>query len=89
MKKIAIAILMTALMLVSIVTPLISTAQAADPSSWYKTVPGQLATDTYTLYPYSASSLNIGFSQFGEMINTMDNVGLEYGSVDPFAPAAG
>jgi hypothetical protein len=89
MKKIAIAILMTALMLVSIVTPLISTAQAADPSSWYKTVPGQLATDTYTLYPYSAKSLNIGFSQFGEMINTMDNVGLEYGSVDPFAPAAG
>ena len=62
----------------------------ADASSWYMTVSGVLDTDKYTLYPYGAKSLKIGFSKFGEMINSIENVGLEYGGArDPFAPPAG
>ncbi|MGQ9469175.1 MAG: hypothetical protein ACUVTD_05035, partial [Nitrososphaerales archaeon] len=62
----------------------------ADPPEWYMTVQGVLDTDTYTLYPYEQKSLKIGFSQFGEMIDSINNVGLEYaGERDPFAPPAG
>ncbi|MEM3078532.1 MAG: hypothetical protein QXR38_03445, partial [Nitrososphaerales archaeon] len=62
----------------------------ADASDWYMTVSGVLDTDKYSLYPYKATSLKIGFSKFGEMINSIENVGLEYGGVrDPFAPPAG
>jgi hypothetical protein len=63
---------------------------ATDPSDWYMTVPGVLNTDYYTLYPYETNaSLTIGFSKFGELINSANNVGLEYAAVDPFAPPAG
>lgn len=62
----------------------------ADASSWYMTVNGVLDTDKYTLYPYDAKSLKIGFSKFGEMISSIENVGLEYGGArDPFASPAG
>jgi len=81
------------LLLVMLVGPIffVQTAQAwTDPANWYKTVPGVLATDYYTLYPYETDkSLKIGFSKFGEMIDTVTNVGLEYRNLDPFAPAAG
>lgn len=92
MKKSIIAILTTVVITLSFLAPAIyiNTAYSSDSSSWYKTVNGVLSTDTYELYPYDTSkSLKIGFSQFGEMINSIDNVGLEYGAVDPFAPAAG
>jgi hypothetical protein len=82
--------IITATLLLSLLVPsLISVANASDPADWYMTVPGVLDTDTYSLYPYNAKSLNIGFSKFGEMLNTLDNTGLEYGTVDPFAPPAG
>src|SRR3972149_5006023 len=92
MKKSLIAILMTTVILLSLMAPLLSIpiVQAADPSSWYKTVNGVLATDYYSLYPYETNpSLKIGFSKFGELINSDDNVGLEYGAVDPFAYPVG
>jgi hypothetical protein len=64
---------------------MVGITQAADPSNWFKTVDGVLDTDYYTLYPYETDkSLKIGFSKFGELINSKDNVGLEYGAVDPF-----
>jgi hypothetical protein len=69
---------------------LVGITQAADPSNWFMSVNGVLDTDYYTLYPYETDkSLKIGFSKFGELINSETNVGLEYGAVDPFAPAAG
>ena len=92
MKKSLIGILMTTVILMALAVPLatIPAVSAADSADWYKTVSGNLSTDAYLLYPFSTyNNLKIGFSQFGEMINSNDNVGLEYGTVDPFAPAAG
>jgi hypothetical protein len=92
MKKSLIGILMTTVILMALAAPLVSipTVSAADSADWYMTVNGNLSTDAYLLYPYSTyNSLKIGFSKFGEMINSNDNVGLEYGTVDPFAPPAG
>jgi hypothetical protein len=93
MKKSLIAIVMTAVMLLSMVIPLISISSvkaATDPSDWYKTVNGVLDSDYYSLYPFEKdASLKIGFSKYGELINSDANVGLEYGAVDPFAPPAG
>ena len=83
---------MTTVILLALATPLIAVpaVSAADSADWYKTVNGVLSTDAYSLYPYSTyNSLKIGFSKFGEMINSDNNVGLEYGSVDPFAPPSG
>jgi hypothetical protein len=90
--KSIIGVLMITVMLLTIVVPLVSipTVAAADSTDWYKTVSGVLSTDSYSFYPYSTgTNLKIGFSKFGEMINSNGNVGLEYGSVDPFAPPAG
>jgi hypothetical protein len=92
MKKSLIGILMTTVILMALAVPLatIPAVSAADSADWYKTVSGNLSTDAYLLYPFSTyNNLKIGFSQFGEMINSNDNVGLEYGTVDPFAPASG
>lgn len=89
MKKSVIGLLMTAVMMLSLATPIISTASAADPSEWYSTVSGVLSTDYYTLYPFEKNNLVIGFSKFGELINSATNVALEYGEVDPYAYPAG
>jgi len=92
MKKSLIAILMTAVILLSLAAPLISIlpVSATDPSEWYMTVNGVLDSDYYVLYPYETdNSLKIGFSKFGELINSEDNVGLEYGEVDPYAYPVG
>jgi len=54
------------------------------------TVPGVLGTDYYSLYPYEKASLKVGFSKFGELINSADNVGLEYNAAaDPYAYPSG
>jgi hypothetical protein len=82
----------TLTMLTTLLVPmfLMQVTQALDPTASYMTVNGVLDTDYYTLYPYETDkSLKIGFSKYGELINSEDNVGLEYGVVDPFAPAAG
>ncbi|HEY4674614.1 MAG TPA: hypothetical protein VIH48_01015 [Candidatus Bathyarchaeia archaeon] len=90
MKKSLVAILTATVIAISFLGPALLPVQAADPSNWYMTVPGVLDTDTYWLYPFEInSSLKIGFSKFGELINSNDNTGLEYGEVDPFAPPAG
>jgi hypothetical protein len=49
------------------------------------TVNGVLDTDKYSLYPYTAKSLNVGFSKYGELIDCANGVGLEYDKRDPFA----
>lgn len=95
MKKPLIAILMTAVFLISICGPLISkmnvsAAVPADPDNWYMQENGQLATDYYSAYPYNKSSLKIGLSKYGEFIDNTTNVGLEYaGARDPWAPLVG
>jgi hypothetical protein len=91
MRKNVIAILTASMILASIFAPalFIKTAIAADPTDWYMTVNGVLNSDYYSLYPYSAKSLKIGFSKYGEMIDSNTNTGLEYGAVDPFAAPAG
>jgi hypothetical protein len=56
------------------------------PAVDYMTVNRVLNSDYYVLYPYeNDASLSIGFSKYGEMINSEANVGLEYAEVDPFA----
>jgi len=86
MKKNVIAILTATIILLSSLGPLLlQPVQAADPASWYRTVNGNLSTDKYTLYPFEADDLHIGFSQFGELVDGNTKVGLEYGDTDPFA----
>ncbi|MEM3760413.1 MAG: hypothetical protein QXZ02_04780, partial [Candidatus Bathyarchaeia archaeon] len=91
-RKKTLSILLIASIAATILTPalFIKTTEATDPSSWYMTVNGVLATDYYSLYPFkNDKSLKIGFSKFGEMIDSSTNVGLEYRDRDAFAPAAG
>jgi hypothetical protein len=82
-----IAILATAVMLLSILEiAFVVPINAATPIT-SATVPGNLNTDTYLDYPFSPTSLTFGFSQYGEMIDPNTLVGLSYGTVDPFAPS--
>lgn len=87
MKKSIIAILTATIILLSSLGPLLLTTQAVapDPASWYRTVYGNLDSDTYVLYPYQAKSLVIGFSKFGELIDGNTDIGLAYGDTDAFA----
>ncbi|MEM2126852.1 MAG: hypothetical protein QXH67_01335 [Candidatus Bathyarchaeia archaeon] len=89
-----IGILTIATLALNLVLPMVVEAETvtvdwSDPADWYMTVNGVLHNDYYVLYPYELRSLKIGFSKYGEMINTLDNVGLEYHTVDPFAPPGG
>jgi hypothetical protein len=65
---------------------------APENPSWYYTETGVLHTDSYTLYPYSNGTLKVGFSQYGELIDNNQNVGLQYngwnGPRDPFCEGA-
>ena len=86
------AILAAAIITVTIFAPtmLIKPVTAADPTDWYTNVAGVLSSDSYSLYPFNDDkSLKIGFSKFGEMIDSINNIGLEYRDRDAFAPAAG
>ncbi|MEM3442466.1 MAG: hypothetical protein QXM86_01220, partial [Candidatus Bathyarchaeia archaeon] len=92
MKKNAIAILIAMLILTSSLASALfmRVAFAQDPADWYSGVNGVLKTDTYSLYPYVAENFKVGFSKFGELINSNTNIGLEYADDrDPFAPIAG
>ncbi len=91
-KKTILVLLTTAIIAIATITPIlfVKTVAAADPTDWYMGANGVLATDTYALYPYEQKNIKLGFSQFGELINSNTNVGLEYaGARDPFAPVAG
>jgi len=90
MKKSLIATITTAMFVLSLLAPVMLTqkayAVAPDPTNWYMSVQGVLDTDYYSLYPYKAQQLTIGFSKFGEMINNNTNEGLEYNHArDPWA----
>jgi hypothetical protein len=85
-------ILYMTVIMASIFAPifLIKPVNATDPTSWYTNVSGVLSSDYYSLYPFSTNaSLKIGFSKFGEMIDSINNIGLEYRIRDAFAPPSG
>jgi hypothetical protein len=94
-KKLVTVAVISVIMLLTIFVPILLT-QAVDLSSWYTTVSGVLDSDYYLLYPFAKTSLNVGFSKFGELVGIpasgnqsvqSDWVGLEYGGRDPFCPA--
>jgi hypothetical protein len=86
MKKSLMAIMTTMVILLSFLGSalLVNKAAAADPSSWYKISNGVLTSDYYSLYPYTANSIDIGVSKFGELIsdNGAVSVGLQYPGYD-------
>lgn len=91
-RKKLLTMLTITIITVTLVTPLllIKPVTATDPTEWYMNVNGVLSSDYYDLYPFrDNTSLKIGFSKFGEMIDSTNNIGLEYGERDAFAPAAG
>ncbi|MGB9959061.1 MAG: hypothetical protein ACPLKQ_00870 [Candidatus Bathyarchaeales archaeon] len=90
-KKISAMLATTIIMLSFLVVAFEIQATYADSITGdYALVNGVLATDKYSLYPFAHNkSLTIGFSKYGEMIDDRNNVGLEYGAVDPFAAPAG
>jgi hypothetical protein len=96
MKKSLIAIIATVIMLLSFLAPLL-TVQATEVNSDYTASYGVLSSDTYAFYPFATTSLNVGFSKYGELIgiNATANtsiqsqwIGLQYDGRDPFAPAS-
>ncbi|MCL6578881.1 MAG: hypothetical protein K6T73_05770 [Candidatus Bathyarchaeota archaeon] len=92
-RKKILAVLVAVSFAISIFAPMLLIRQvtATDPDSWYTNVSGVLESDYYSLYPFEKKNLKIGFSKFGEMIDSRStyNIGLEYGTRDPFAPPAG
>ncbi|MEM1551006.1 MAG: hypothetical protein QXR13_03625, partial [Candidatus Bathyarchaeia archaeon] len=66
-----VSIFVATIILLSLVAPMlfIQPVSAADPASWYTTVPGVLTSDYYVLYPFNTYSIDFGLSKFGEMIN--------------------
>lgn len=90
-QKIIATTVTATIIIVSMFAPILFTkVNAADPGSWYMNVSGVLNSDSYALYPFKTDkSLKLGFSQFGEMIDSTANIGLEYRDRDAFAPAAG
>ncbi len=46
---------------------------------------GVLDTDTYFLYPWEDTSIQVGFSRYGELIDENQGLGLKYDGVDAFA----
>ncbi|RJS80758.1 hypothetical protein CW709_06265, partial [Candidatus Bathyarchaeota archaeon] len=90
MKIGAVAFIALMILPVAAVSADVQASVWSDPSDWYATVEGVLASDYYSLYPYEEKSLKVGYSKFGELINSNDNVGLEYaGERDPFAAPPG
>jgi len=96
MKRSVMAILTATVILLSFLgSALFQGVHAVDPTDWYTTVNGVLDSDYYVLYPFSAKSLKVGFSKYGELIGIPAGadqgvqanwVGLEYDGRDPFCP---
>lgn len=94
-SKITSAILITILILSSILSfTLVSAAVPPTIDSHHQTYQkdyGELHNDTYVLYPWDESSIDIGFSKYGEMINdgsedgSDKSLGLRYKGIDVFA----
>jgi hypothetical protein len=88
-KKLMIILATTTILAMLIFPMLVSQLAIAavyDPNNMV--VPGVLSSDTYELYPYQLSDLDIGFSKYGEMINGDAKVGLKYQGIDAFANPA-
>ena len=95
-KKPIVATAISLIILLTLLSPLFTARASSDPEEWYTTVSGVLDSDYYVLYPFSAKSLNVGFSKYGEVIGIPAGadqsaqanwVGLEYDGRDPFCPA--
>lgn len=84
MKKSVIAILMTAIISLSLIVPLLS-VQAFGGDTDNMTVDGVLKSDSYVLYPYTKENLYLGISKYGELINGVAKQGLKYGTMEVFA----
>src|SRR5271157_159650 len=88
MKKVIIAMLTVTVMILSALAPAFTSTVTFAPNITSATVPGNLGSDTYTDYPFTSTSLTMGLSQYGEMIDPATMTGLNYGgAVDPFAPS--
>ncbi|MEM4704389.1 MAG: hypothetical protein QXJ02_04900 [Candidatus Bathyarchaeia archaeon] len=92
-KNITITLSLLAILICSIATAMfleyLANAAKAGYNPTYMTVSGVLATDSYVLFPYEKANLTIGFSKYGEMVDYDTKVGLNYATVDPFAPGEG
>jgi hypothetical protein len=81
MKKSAIAIFTTTILMLSMVSMLLAPAIAVESADDYATIMGVLTSDYFSLYPYSETSVDFGISKYGEMIDGGDvfpDVGLQY-----------
>jgi hypothetical protein len=81
MKKSAIAIFAATILLLSTVTMLYAPGVIASPGPDNATIQGVLSSDYYTLYPYETTSIDIGISKYGEMIDgsgVLPDVGIQY-----------
>lgn len=91
-RKELLAILTITIVAATIIAPifLVKPVTATDPTGWYMNVSGVLDSDYYSLYPFKDDkSIKLGFSKFGELIDSINNIGLEYRDRDSFAPPAG
>ena len=87
------SLLLIGVLLLSSVIGIIPIATAAVPPTEpgkedYTSEYGLLDSDTYVLYPYEETSIDIGFSKYGEMIDGDMGLGLKYDGVDVFANPA-
>jgi hypothetical protein len=81
MKKSAIALFATTILMLSMVSMLLAPAIAVESADDYATIMGVLSSDYYSLYPYEETSVDFGISKYGEMIDGGDvfpDVGLQY-----------
>jgi hypothetical protein len=80
MKKSIAALFITTLLMVSTIT-MLAIPVTASPGPDYETVKGVLSSDNFVLYPYETTSMDFGFSKYGEMIDgegDLPDVGLQY-----------
>ena len=85
-RKKIFSILSIAVIASAFIITMLPSTQATDPADWYMTVNGVLDSDYYALYPFEKEdSLEIGFSKYGEFIDSNTGTGLNYSGRDPFA----
>jgi hypothetical protein len=80
-RTLALTISSILIILGSLIVPLTITPAIASPGANYETVTGVLTSDYFSLYPYSETSIDIGISKYGEMIDgegLFPDTGLQY-----------
>lgn len=97
-RKYCVAIFVLAVLMLPMAFAGERVAAAVEDPTWYANRAGVLHTESTlkdpdttwpeglgTLYPFeNTKSLNIGFSKFGEMIDGVNNIGMNYGGRDVF-----